>query len=399
MPSFLASAGAGAAQGLEALIKRKMMEDQLQLQFDKERNDTSYRNRSLDSLDADRKERARIADANSQSMSADRIERARVADLNAKSMEADRSERRFNAEGDDIRGALDNAGPDTTFTPEERQTAIKHMIPQGRFREDNTMPNGDAGPVQQGQGVIKLTPTNKQTNAEESLRIREEAAAGAAKNREESMNNASERLRLAKDANDLSHDKFDASQNTVKVGEGGKRALRSIDQAVPLMAQVKKMIKDQAPDIETNPDAYNTVGNKASRLWETAKYKAGFSDPSSPRIQLTSLLQPVQSSQYLAGSRNWNMVELAMKHLADPNQTLARQWEAITQLESVMPEMRQAIIDSEAPVHLDNPRGGRNGTGQAGGGQTGGQGGGNSGGQGETPYQRWLRDMGMTPPR
>lgn len=159
MPSFLASAGAGAAQGLEALIKRKMMEDQLQLQFDKERNDTSYRNRSLDSLDADRKERARIADANQQSTQADRLERERTSSSLAASTEADRIERQKNAEGDNLRQLLPTMPKGLKLSPQEADRFKSHDVPSDMFPESDEykpLPNNTEGPSQDTQKVIRF---------------------------------------------------------------------------------------------------------------------------------------------------------------------------------------------------------------------------------------------------
>jgi hypothetical protein len=143
----------------------------------------------------------------------------------------------------------------------------------------------------------------------------------------------------------------------VKPSEGTARVLRSVNTAAPLIDQVMGDIKRDHPDIEdaagnVNPK-YNTVNNSLQNNWEYAKYRLGFEDGNSPRIQLMKLLQPVQAGQFLQGSRSYQMVELALTHLADPKQTIARQWEALKQLKAILPEMRTAAIHSQAPVSVD----------------------------------------------
>jgi len=150
----------------------------------------------------------------------------------------------------------------------------------------------------------------------------------------------------------------DRKGGTINLSAQGKNAKAAIEQAAPLTDQVLEMIRKEAPDIETNPEKYNTVGSKLSALMQTAKYKMGFHDDTDPRQQLVSLLQPIQAGQYTRSSRSRQMLDLALKHMADPSQTLLTQYQRAKELKSIMPEMLEGIVRAEKPVDPDNPLGG-----------------------------------------
>lgn len=158
-------------------------------------------------------------------------------------------------------------------------------------------------------------------------------------------------------------DKTKAGANTVKVGEGGKRILRSLDQSEPLIDRLIEDIRKSAPDIEdprAQPDSnglrinqkYNTAGNLFSNLAKYAKYKIGMQDESSPTVQITKLLQPINAGQYLAGSRSRQMLELALAHLDDPNLTTAEQYSRLKTLKAMMPQLRKGVLSAELPVTI-----------------------------------------------
>lgn len=141
MPSAILAAAGGAGQGLEALIKRKMLEDQLQLQQQKEVNDQSYRTKALASVDADRKQRADETRQWHDSTSADR-----AAD-------------NFRQEGDSLRQNMQYMQDGTEFTPEQKALHLKHNFPAGMFPETDEyvpLPGGDSGPSQNAQHTIRL---------------------------------------------------------------------------------------------------------------------------------------------------------------------------------------------------------------------------------------------------
>jgi len=334
----LLATGAGAAKGLKDLLAQYMLEDRQNELERSNRADEGYRDRALQENMALRRLTQEGLQVSREQAAADRDETRRVAEQNATRSVI----------------AMRPAGREVSPADYERETG--RGIPQDYYDKEayGGMTGDDAS---EPRSVIKFRGTAQEENQAASAASRDAAAeardraADALQKQRDVTNAAAEgRLKLAKD-------RFEEQQNTVKVGEGGKRSLRSIEQAQPLLKQVKEEIRKAAPDIESNPAKYNTIGNAIERWAKYAKYKMGFLDESSPLIQLTKLLQPIQSAQYLAGSRNWNMVELALAHLADPKQTLARQWEALTQLEQVMPEMREAIVKSESPIHINQPGG------------------------------------------
>lgn len=142
------------------------------------------------------------------------------------------------------------------------------------------------------------------------------------------------------------------------LSQGGKTARTAIETAGPLTDQVIDMIRKQAPDIDTNPQKYNTVSNKFGNYMKVAKYKMGIYDDTDPRQQLVSLLQPIQAGQYTRSSRSRQMLDLALKHMADPSQTLLTQYQRAKELKGIMPEMLDGIIRAEQPVDPSNPRAG-----------------------------------------
>ncbi len=163
---------------------------------------------------------------------------------------------------------------------------------------------------------------------------------------------AEERLRLAASLRP-------GKQPSGKLSAQGTSALRAIEGAGPLTDQAIAMMEKEFPGIEKNgpgvPEQYNGVADKAQALYHKGKYYTGFADENDPRLQLVSLLKPIQAGQYTQSSRSYKMVELALEHMADMGQTPARMYESLKNLRGLMPELRQGVIRAEQPVDFDNP--------------------------------------------
>lgn len=248
---------------------------------------------------------------------------------------------------------------------------------QGRLQPQRTLPSsnpltGASIPSDGQTQSVTLRPTTAERNTEtasaESLRRfnlgqmrNTENAQRSDANIARVQSNADRQFGLAQSnaerAQANSDRQFAASQakgDEVKVSAAGKKALASIEQGAPLIDQVMSEIAKTAPGIDTAKEdsPYNGVGNRLSNQASWLKYQAGFGGDESPTIQITKLLQPVTAGQYMSGSRNVRMLDLVLQHLADPTQTTYRQYEALKTLKGLMPEMREAIINSERPINL-----------------------------------------------
>lgn len=179
------------------------------------------------------------------------------------------------------------------------------------------------------------------------------------------LEQAAEHMRMQGDVNSsralLAEAKAEAARvkaGQLNLSQGGKAALRAIEGSGPLTDQALRMMEQQFPGIDTTPEKYNGVVDKMSSLYHAGKYYTGFADPNDPRQQLVSLLKPIQAGQYTQSSRSYKMVELALEHMGDMTQTPARQYEAMRNLRSLMPELREGVIRAERPVDPNNPLGG-----------------------------------------
>ena len=146
-------------------------------------------------------------------------------------------------------------------------------------------------------------------------------------------------------------------QTTQNVSAQGKAVLRSTDVAEPMMAGLIADMERTLPGINdpTVNAKYNSVSAKAGALADWAKYSLGFEASNTPQIQISKLLQAVQAGQYMTSSRNIRMLDLVLSHLSDPKQTPLRQYEALKNLESIMPEIRAAVLKAEQPMNLNPP--------------------------------------------
>ena len=220
--------------------------------------------------------------------------------------------------------------------------------------------------------LVTKVATSKQldTQADNERQARATDASISAKL--EALHQAAEHLRMQGEVNaanilrakaeaDAAQARATATNNkgsSMQLSQAGKTAKSAIETAGPLTDQVMQMILKEAPDIEQNPQKYNTPMNKLESLYQTAKYKTGFYDDTDPRQQLVSLLQPIQAGQYTRSSRSRQMLELALKHMADPTQTLLTQYQRAKELKAIMPEMLEGIVRAEQPVDPNNPLGG-----------------------------------------
>lgn len=177
------------------------------------------------------------------------------------------------------------------------------------------------------------------------------------------LDQAAEHMRMQGDvnmANALAREaraeaaKTKASQITLSAG--GKAARAAIEQAAPLTDNIIAQIEKEYPDIKTNPGKYNTIGAKADAMTKNLWYQLGFDGPDDARMQITSLLQPIQAGQYMRSSRSRQMLELTLKHMADPGQTVAAQYKRLLTLKEQMPEMFDGIVRAEQTIDRDNPR-------------------------------------------
>lgn len=146
-------------------------------------------------------------------------------------------------------------------------------------------------------------------------------------------------------------------QTTQNVSAQGKAVLRSTDVAEPMMAELIADMEKALPGIN-DPKLnakYNSLSSKAGALADWTKYSLGFEGTNTPQIQISKLLQAVQAGQYMTSSRNIRMLDLVLSHLSDPKQTPLRQYEALKNLESIMPAIRAAVLKAEQPINLNDP--------------------------------------------
>lgn len=214
---------------------------------------------------------------------------------------------------------------------------------------------------QQADDLANRKEDNATQGRSDALELRQHLADITEKVRSGQLNNQEAMLaireRLASVAEQNASSKA-SKAGTINLSQGGKSAKAAIEQAAPLTDRVLEMIRQEAPDIETNPQKYNGVMAKGHSLLQVAKYKAGFADDTDPRQQLVSLLQPIQAGQYTRSSRSRQMLELALKHMADPSQTLLTQYQRAKELKAIMPEMLEGIVRAEQPVDPAHPLGG-----------------------------------------
>lgn len=264
-----------------------------------------------------------------------------------------------------------------------RGSLLQHQDPtlaSTQYDGASTLPSATGAPmtgslrmVQQPgnpEQYLKL-PSEKQNDTSAELGRKSQATQAAIDAKVEALNQAAEHMKMQGDvatANILRAQAEAALANAkaahtdtpkpITLSAQGKSARAAIEQAAPLTDRVMEMIRKEAPDIETHPEKYNTAMGKLQALGQTLKYKAGYFDETDPRQQLVSLLQPIQAGQYTRSSRSRQMLDLALKHMADPTQTLLTQYQRAKELKGIMPEMLQGIVRAETPVDAANPLGG-----------------------------------------
>lgn len=340
--------GAGAAGGLETLLARLHAEDLFNEQKRKNLADEALHGRQIDDNAAMRRQ----METNRQ---------------------ADKAEQAHKDEVAHTMGILRIRPIGTTVDP----SVMQHELATGAtpdFYEQGTEMQGDDG--SEPLPVIKFRGTSDQITAARTaedraraLDARQSSLEAQTAARDAAAAARDEGLRLRAQGLDLAERRFrelqnsnTTKQNTIKIGEGGKRALRSIEQAEPLIDKVLAAFPQDIEDPNAQPDKvfglrlnqkYNTPRNVLGNIGEYAKYKVGIQDPNSSMIQIEKLLQPIQAGQYLTGSRSYEMVKLALDHLSNPLLSDAERYSRLKALKAMMPDLRQAIIKSEIPIHID----------------------------------------------
>lgn len=372
MSNLALATGAGAGVGLQELLAHKMREAQMQQQQQVQNANIEHQQGTLAETSRSHMAEEALRGRQIDSSSADRELQRNLSAQNQSNIDQDRDANRILST---IK--MRPIGSDVPFDEMSRETGAGAPSSLYDQAPGDALPNGDVGPP---LPKIKFKGTQDQQGAQETRDLRGQAQASQADSaaarlelaqsksesslsrQSDQMNMQRERLDMASQRMQMQRDAADKKDDTVKVGEGGKRALRSIEQADPLIDRVLSSFPKDMEDANSKPDKfgmrinqkYNTAGGIAKNWLEYGKYKMGLQDENSPVIQLEKLLQPIQSSQYLAGSRNWNMVELALAHLSDPTLSDAERYSRLKTLKSLMPELRDAIIKSEAPMHLSD---------------------------------------------
>jgi hypothetical protein len=231
-------------------------------------------------------------------------------------------------------------------------------------------PGQDTRPTVPGTGApggFLKTATQKQqetaaTQAERAARDQQLASAAA--------ENMDLRRQLGQGMNDLGWARVQAmlagqdaktaaaatKTTTLNPSAEGKRKLGSLDQSSQLTDKILNQIRQQYPDIETNPD-YNTVGAKSEAAWTALNRGLGFAanDPKQDaRLQMTDLLKGAEAGQYGRGSSQ-QFVQGALQALPDKTQTLKAQYDRLKNLKSLYPELAMGIIHGEQPIDLNDP--------------------------------------------
>lgn len=368
----LLGTGAGAGQGLQELIANQRADEMMRQQA---------LEKAMSAIGLQQNQQARLAqtktanDALAESRSQNT--KARMSDVNLRQLQA-------LAPGTQLgQSSFDRlTNPETGATPPESFDASQGTpasLPSTSLSGLQPLDRGQAGSSQMtAQPSQAIDPSyrfkgtaqqQEKSAAQDSL----DASRGAAIDAKvQALGQAASRLEMQGHVNEanilraqaeaeLAHSRANAADkkgNTINLSQAGKSAKAAIEQAGPLTDQVLNMIRKEAPDIESNPDKYNTPLSKLQALYQKGKYKLGIYDDTDPRQQLVSLLQPIQAGQYTRSSRSRQMLELALKHMADPSQTLLTQYQRAKELKSIMPEMLEGIVRGEQPVDASNPLGG-----------------------------------------
>ena len=279
--------GAGAAGGLETLLARLHAEDLFNEQKRKNLADEALHGRQIDDNAAMRRQ----METNRQ---------------------ADKAEQAHKDEVAHTMGILRIRPIGTTVDP----SVMQHELATGAtpdFYEQGTEMQGDDG--SEPLPVIKFRGTSDQITAARTaedraraLDARQSSLEAQTAARDAAAAARDEGLRLRAQGLDLAERRFrelqnsnTTKQNTIKIGEGGKRALRSIEQAEPLIDKVLAAFPQDIEDPNAQPDKvfglrlnqkYNTPRNVLGNIGEYAKYKVGIQDPNSSMIQIEKLLQP-----------------------------------------------------------------------------------------------------------
>lgn len=366
---------AGAGQGLEQLLARQR-EDELMRQHVAAQAETVRSNQAREGFQQ-------------QQFAGQESDRALQRDALAKS----REDTANNAMRDDVRTRESLRVPGSDVTPEEFGQVQKFgVLPMSSYSQapGDFPANGDSGPplpkiafkgtnpqlVQQQQEKDKVTQqgiantradqthADAVANQQATRDLAAETRRGTEAQRATSNGFQQQNIDLRRQALTDAEAKRKAAEGEVKLGEKGKTALRSFDTASEIIKPVLAEMLKQHPDIE-DPNApadmhghhinqkYNTIPNLVQNKLDVLKYHAGMYDPQSPMIQLEKLLQPVQASQYMAGSRNQKMLDLVLEHLGNPGHTTAEQYSRLKTLMEMTPALKQAVVDAERPVKID----------------------------------------------
>lgn len=398
MPSSWLSAGAGASQGLEELLTRQRQDEIVRNNMAQHQGTLAETVRSHQAEEGLRQQQMQGAEAD-RGLARQSLDMQREAQRQKMQSDEENQLRERLLQREDRRVP----GSPVDF-PEYQQVRQLGVLPMSSYQVSNgdPLPNGDSGPplpkiaftgtqpqlmAQQGHADTVAnqqamreqaamshedTVTNQQAIREQAATSHADAVAAqkatlAATEAQRGTTNEIARGNLSVRQQQLAdaEARRKESQGEVKVGEKGKADLTSLQNAQDISARLLANIRAQHPDIE-DPNAvpdmmgnkinqkYNTVGNKIGNLVDIAKYWGGiYNDQSSPMIQLESLLTPVQAGRYMGGSRNQKMLDLVVKHMANPGQTLGEQYSRLKTLQDLTPAMRQAIVDAARPVKVD----------------------------------------------
>ena len=149
-----------------------------------------------------------------------------------------------------------------------------------------------------------------------------------------------------------------AGAKSVPLGQAASKSLQDIDAAYALATRLKNILATKDPDTGKPFYEENGIWDKARRLKNFAKYKAGFStdldDLLNQKQSFIALNEVIDSLPYLRGTRNQTRINQIQAHIPSPTDTPKNMWEKINNILETIPQLRESIIDTEKTRKVGN---------------------------------------------
>lgn len=141
----------------------------------------------------------------------------------------------------------------------------------------------------------------------------------------------------------------------VQPGEAAKTALRSLNTIEDLAPAILQRLRQKYPGIENNPMQYGGATDTLVEKGKRALYNFGMDTRDSDIAQLEQLMRVVGARAYMVGRPNQKQYEDIVSHLGEFGFSPGADYERISKILSLSPDMRESVIAAEQPLARQVP--------------------------------------------